>query len=261
MAAQIDRTQYGAHQFAGHLGLTRWQLRVGLEHGVLPAPDLDGGRWSADLAESAGEAGKEVIARFGDEPPIGSARAAARLAARVGLDVERRDVEVLVAQGALDVVSTFRGYPVYLMRDLDRLDPETVRAVVSTRKGPLMESVDVGGAMSILDWPRRTFDRVASERGLTTDRLGRYALSDIQALRADDGLAREIAEEKRHLTLVKKRESEAHVEDVVRGWMLRCFAYVDGDAEQPPDIALLSRALRSLGTVRAELASHEQAAS
>ncbi len=239
MAAQIDRTQYGAHQFAGHLGLTRWQLRVGLEHGVLPAPDLDGGRWSADMAETAGEAGKEVI----------------------GLDVERRDIEVLVAQGALDVVSTFRGYPVYLMRDLDRLDPETVRAVVATRKGPLLESVDVGGAMSILDWPRRTFDRVASERGLTTDRLGRYALSDIQALRADDGLAREIAEEKRHLTLVKKRESEAHVEDVVRGWMLRCFAYVDGDAEQPPDIALLSRALRSLGTVRAELASHEQAAS
>ncbi|SNT45497.1 hypothetical protein SAMN05443665_103154 [Actinomadura meyerae] len=260
MAAQTDRTQYGPHQFAVRLGLTRWQLRVGLEHGVLPGPDLDDGRWSAGLAEKAREAGREVIARFGDDPPVGSSRAAARLAARVSLDVERRDVEVLVAQGALDVVSTFRGHPVYLLRDLDALDPEAVRAVVSTRKGPLMDSVDTGGAMAILGWPRRTFDRVASERGLATDRLGRYALADIQALRADDRLAGEIAEEKRHLALARKREAESHAEDVARGWMLRCFAYVDGDAEQPPDIGVMSRALRNLRALRAELAGRREAA-
>lgn len=260
MPAQINRTKYGADQFAGHLGLTRWQLRVGLEQGILPGPDLDGDRWSADLADKAREVGKDVIARFGDEPPVGSARAAARLAARVSLDVERPDIEVLAAQGTLNVVSSFRGHPVYLERDLDRLDPETVRTVVRTRKGPLNDTVDGGGAAAILGWPRRTFDRIAGERGLVPDRLGRYPLPDVQALRRDENLAREIAEEKRHLTLSRTRKTEAHAEDVIRGWILRCSAYVDGDADQPPDIGSLSRALRSLGTVRSEIESQERAA-
>ncbi|NVI86635.1 hypothetical protein [Actinomadura sp. BRA 177] len=258
---QINRAQYGAHQFAGHLGLTRWQPRVGLEHGILPGPDLDGERWSADLVEECREAGKDVIARFGDETPIGSARAADRLAARVNLDVERRDIEVLVAQGALNVVSSFRGYPVYLMRDLDRLDLDTVRTVVIARKGPLTDTVDAGGAATILGWPRRTFDRIATERGLTADRLGRYTLPDIEALRQDDDLAREIADEKRRLTLASTRRTEAHAEDVVRAWVLRCSAYVDGDADRPPDIGPLSRALRSLGAVRAKIEGQEAPAS
>ncbi|MFB4312352.1 hypothetical protein [Actinomadura sp. GTD37] len=260
MPAQINRTEYGAQQFAGHLGLTRWQLRVGREHGILPAPDLDGDRWSAARAEEAGEAGKEVIARFGGDPPIGSTRAAARLAARVGLDVERPDIEVLVAQGALNVVSSFRGHPVYLMRDLDQLAPDAVRTVVTTRKGPLSGTVDSGGAAAILGWPRRTFDRIAAERELPTDRLGRYALPDVQALRADEDLTREIAEEKRHLTLKRMRKTEAHVEDVIRAWTLRCSAYVDRDADQPPDIGPLSRAIRSLGTVRGEIEKQERTA-
>ncbi|MEU5991273.1 hypothetical protein ABZ806_20080 [Spirillospora sp. NPDC047418] len=253
MPAQINRTRYGAGQFADHLGLTRWQLRVGLEHGILPVSDLGGEQWSADVADESRDAGKEVIARFGDEPPVGATRAAAMLAVRVSLDVERRDVEVLVAQGALNVVSSFRGHPVYLIRDLDRLDPEAVRAVVSARKGPLTGTVDTGGAATILGWPRRTFERVAAERGLATDRLGRYALSDVHALRADDDLGREIAEEKRRLTLTRTHRSEAHFEDVIHAWILRCSAYVDRDAGQPPDIAALSRAVRSLVTVRAEI--------
>jgi hypothetical protein len=261
MPPQINRTQYGAHQLAGHLGLTRWQLRMGLEHGIIPAPDLDGERWSADLVGECRDAGKEVMARFGDDAPIGSARAADLLAARVNLDVERRDIEVLVAQGALDVVSSFRGYPVYLVRDLDRLDLDTVRSVVVARKGPLTDTVDAGGAATILGWPRRTFDRIATERGLTADRLGRYPLPDIQALRQDEDLAREIADEKRRLGLVRTRRTETHAEDVIRAWVLRCSAYVDGDADQPPDIAPLSRALRSLDAVRGEIEGQERAAS
>ncbi|WP_396447891.1 hypothetical protein [Actinomadura sp.] len=260
MPAQINRTQYGANQFAEHLGLTRWQLRVGLEHGILPGPDLNGERWSADLADDSREAGREVIARFGEEPPIGSARAAARLAARVSLDVERRDIEVLVAEGALTVVSSFRGHPVYLVRDLDRLDPETVRTVVAARKGPLTGTVDAGGAVTILGWPRRTFDRIASERGLKADQLGRYALSDVQALRTDEALAKEVAEEERSLTLARTRRSEEHAEDVIRAWVLRCSAYVDGDADQPPDLGPLSRALRTLDTARTEINAQDQPA-
>jgi hypothetical protein len=261
MPAPIARADYGANQFAAHLGLTRWQLRVGLEHGLLPSPDLGGDRWSAEAAAEARGRAEEVIARFGAEPPVGSARAAARLAARVGLDVERRDIEVLVARGDLDVISSYRGFPVYLLRDLDRLDPDSVRQVVTARKGPLTDTVDAGGATMILGWPRKAFDRIAAERDLATDRLGRYTLADIHGLQADEILARQVAEEKRHLALTRTRRSETHIEDLIRAWVLRCSAYVDRDADQPPDLAPLGRALRSLGTVRSEIARQEGIAS
>ncbi|TMR00683.1 hypothetical protein ETD83_16145 [Actinomadura soli] len=258
MPTQITRDQFGAHQFAVHLGLTRWQMRVGLEQGIVPEPDLDGERWSADLAEECRGCGEQVIARFGDDPPIGSARAAARLAARLGLDVERRDIEVLAAQGDLGVISSFRGHPVYLLRDLDRLDPTVVRSVVSARKGPLTDTVDAGGAAMILAWPRKTFERIAAERHLATDRLGRYSLADVHGLAADEILARRVAEEKRETALKRTRRSETRMEDVVRGWMLRCTAYLDRDADQPPDISSLSRAIRGLTSVRSEIDRQER---
>ncbi|QXJ26029.1 hypothetical protein AGRA3207_007616 [Actinomadura graeca] len=258
MAAQITRGDFGVHQFAGHLGLSRWQLRVGREHGLVPPPDREGERWSARLVEEASGNGATVIAMFGDEPPIGSARAAARLASRVGLDVERGDVEVLVAQGDLNVISHFRGYPVYLIRDLDRLDPESVRRVVSARKGPLLDSVDASGAAMILDWPRRSFDSIAGELELPVDQLGRYALDDIRALAEDENLARRVVEEKRRLALARTRQTETRIEDVVRSWLLQCMAYVDRTADQPPDPGAAGRAIRALVTARAETARQER---
>jgi hypothetical protein len=254
MPEQITRDHYGARQFAIHLGLARWQMRVGREHGMLPEPDLDGERWSSQLAAECRSQGRHVIARFGDDPPIGSARAAARLAARMGLDVDRRDVEVLVARGDLNVVSSFRGHPVYLLRDLDRLDPDAVRAVVSARKGPLTDTVDAGGAALILACPRKTFGRIATERNLATDRLGRYSLADVHALAMDKQLMRQVAEEKREISLNRIRRSETRTEDVMRGWMLRCSAYLDRETDQPPDLTTLSRAIRRLQSIRSQIA-------
>ncbi|MEU9024327.1 hypothetical protein [Actinomadura sp. NPDC048394] len=258
MPVQTTNADLGPNQLAARLGLTRWQLRLGREHGLLPEPDLDGERWSARLADECADRRDQVVARFGEEPPVGAIRAAARLAVRTGLDVERRDVEVLVAQEDLEVVSTFRGHPLYLLRDLDALDPTAVRDVVSARKGPLFDSVDAGGAVTILGWPRKTFDRIAGERALATDRFGRYALADIHALAADEELAQEVREEKLRRALAKARRAETDIEDVVRGWMLRCTAYLDRDADQPPDPALLGRAIRNLVGTRAESARYER---
>jgi hypothetical protein len=258
MPVQTTNADLGPNQLAARLGLTRWQLRLGREHGLLPDPDLDGERWSAWLVDECADRRDQVVARFGEEPPVGAIRAAARLAVRTGLDVERRDVEVLVAQEDLEVVSTFRGHPLYLLRDLDALDPSAVRDVVSARKGPLFDSVDAGGAVTILGWPRKTFDRVAGERALATDRFGRYALADIHALAADEELAQEVRAEKLRRALAKARRAETDIEDVVRGWMLRCTAYLDRDADQPPDPALLGRAIRNLVGTRAESARYER---
>ncbi|RFS81197.1 hypothetical protein D0T12_33000 [Actinomadura spongiicola] len=257
MSEHTFRAHYGAHQFARHLGITRWQMRVGREHGILPDPDLDGERWSASLAEKYRGHGEQVIARFGDHPPVGSARAATILAARLGLDVDRRDVEVLAAQGDLNVISSFRGYPVYLLRDLDRLAPRAVETVVSARKGPLTDTVDASGAAMILSWPRKTFGRIAAERDLATDRLGRYSLADIRALGADETLMRRVAEEKRELDLNRTRQAETTTEDVVRGWMLRCASYIDREADQPPDMRTLNNAMRRLAALRAEIARQQ----
>ncbi|MFD0903224.1 hypothetical protein [Actinomadura sediminis] len=243
---------YGTHQFARYLGISRWQMRVGREHGLLPEPDLDGERWSSGLAEKCKDHGERIVAAFGAEPPIGSTRAAARLAARVRLDVERRDVEVLAARGDLAVISSFRGHPVYLLRDLDALDAAAVRDVVAARKGPLLDSVDAGGAATLLDWPRKTFDRVAEERGLERDRLGRFALRDVRALADDAELARRVRAEKRDLALARSRSAEARIEDAARTWLARCTAYLDRAGEEPPDTAVLRRALRALRKARAE---------
>ncbi|MFF0518496.1 hypothetical protein ACFYTC_07355 [Actinomadura nitritigenes] len=260
MPAQTTGRDLGPNQLAARLGLTRWQLRLGREHGLLPEPDLEGERWSARLVDECANRSGQVVARFGEDPPVGAIRAAARLAVRTGLDVERRDVEVLVARDALDVVSSFRGHPLYLLRDLDDLDPAAVREVVSARKGPLFDSVDPGGAVTILGWPRKTFDRIAGERNLETDRFGRYALADIHALAADETLAAEVREEKLRRALARARRAETDIEDVVRGWMLRCTAYLDRDADQPPDPAVLGRAIRNLVGTRAESARYEREA-
>ena len=63
---------------------------------------------------------------------------------------------------------------------------------------------------------------------------------------------------KRHLALTKIRRTETQIEDVVRGWLLRCTAYIDRDADQPPDTAALGRAIRSLAATRAARAAHNR---
>lgn len=242
---------HGTARFAAMIGLSGWQVRLGREHGLLPDPDLDGERWSPELVEEAGAKAAHVIAAFGNDPPIGAARAADRLAVALGLDVERPDVEVLVTRGDLRVVSHYREYPVYLRRDVDALAPEAVAEVVAARKGPLNDTVDAKGAARILGWPRRAFDRIAAEREVTPDQLGRFRLSDIRALGANEQLAARILDERRRAAHAKALKEEIRIEDDVRGWLLRCTAYVDRDADEPPDLSAARRALRALSEARA----------
>ncbi|MFC7733405.1 hypothetical protein [Actinomadura keratinilytica] len=135
MTPETPRPHYAFRQFAALLGITAWQLRLAREHGLLPEPDVDGRRWSAELADRCADRRPQILSAFGEQPPIGAAKAAARLALRVGLDVDRADIEILVARGDLSVISRYQGNPVYLLRDLDALAPGTITAVVAARKG------------------------------------------------------------------------------------------------------------------------------
>lgn len=256
MPVRTATGDHGIPRFAARLGLASWQVRLAWEHGLLPGPDLEGAQWSVDLAQECAGGTARIVAAFGEEPPVGAGRAAERLARALGLDVERVDVEVLVARGELKVISRYRDYPVYLLSDLDRLDPRAVSDVVSARKGPLLDTVDARSAAKVLGWPRKAFDRIAAERELPVDQLSRYALADIRALSADRQLADRVREDRRRAALSKASKDEARVEDVVRGWLLRCTAYLDGDVEEPPDTAAARRALRALADARAATAQH-----
>ena len=249
-----SRTGIGFRQLASHLGVADWQLRLAREHGLIPEPDLNG-KWTAELAGRCRSRASQIVAAFGDEPPVGAGKAAARLALRLRLDVEKADIEVLVARGDLTLVGHYQRNPIYLLRDLDALDAGGVAEVVAARKGPLLDRVDVRGAALVLGWSKGIFARVAAERGLVADQLGRYALADVRALADDADLNARVRAEQGEQALVRARRNEKRHEDALRNWMLRCTAYLDGTAEDPPDALAVSRSLKAITAARSTLAS------
>ncbi|MFC4908472.1 hypothetical protein [Actinomadura gamaensis] len=254
-----DTTRDGiSHRLlATRLGLASWQLRLAREHDMVPEPDRPGDRWGPKTAAQCVERVDAIKAAFGDEPPIGAERAAARLAARVRMDVERADVEVLVAQDALEVVGLFRGHRLYLLRDLDALAPDTVTKVVRARKGPLVESVEPKGAARILDWPRNTFETIAAERNLTVDRLGRYVLTDVQNLAKDDDLKARVEADRRQAVFQRFKREEERCEEGLRAWLNECSAYLERRTDEPPPALTLRRVLQALISARAQTAANE----
>ncbi|KAB2346817.1 hypothetical protein [Actinomadura rudentiformis] len=254
MPSEIIRTgrnEYGLRQFAAALGLATWQIRLAREHGIVPEPEIDDRSWSAAQVAKSAEQTERIRSAFGEDPPIGAINAAARLAERVFLDVDRADVEILVARGELTVIGRYRTYPIYLLRDVDALDPRTVTEVVAARKGPLADSVDAKGAAAILGWPKDLFNRIAAERALATDQLGRFSLSDVRAVAADEKLTQRAHEEQRRKEQAKALRAQTQIEDALRSWLLRCMAYIDRTIEDPPDSYAAGRTLRALITARA----------
>lgn len=251
------RTAPNASQLAAILGLAGWQLRLALEQGMLPQPDLEEGRWSAALVQDCERRAGRVLEALGDDPPIGAVRAAARVAERVGLDVDRADIEALVVSGRLTMAGHYQDYPLYALRDLDALDGKTVTKVVAARKGPLFESVDGKAAAGLLGWPKEAFDRIAAERGLPTDQLNRYTLADVQHLAADQDLRRVVEEEQRKAALRSARKDVDRAEQKVRHWLQRCANYLGRTDDESPDAAEIRRALKALAAARAEADLHE----
>nr|BFE36254.1 hypothetical protein GCM10010200_085050 [Actinomadura rugatobispora] len=242
------RVDLGVRQLAARLGLADWQLRLARGHGLIPEPDMNG-RWSAELVERCQGDKARIIAAFGDQPPIGAGKAAELLAVRVRLDVERADVEVLVARGELRVVGRYQQYPVYLVHEVEAL-ADRVAEVVAARKGPLLDRVEAKGAALVLGWPKGVFGRIAAERALPTDQLSRYALADVRALAADTDLTARVHAEWHDQAVAQARRNEQRYADTLRKWMLHCSAYLDRAAETPPNPATATRALRALTTAR-----------
>jgi hypothetical protein len=176
---------FGPIQLARWLGLENWQVGRGVQKGLIPAPDIDGQRWSEALAGTLPDRVDHIRATLGDHPGHGSVEAAEILAQRTGLDVVRDDVLVLREQGSLVPVGEFRGWPMFAGGDLRTLSPDTVAAVIRERLDWLEASLSPAQAAELLGWPQGRFEVTAERRGVQPGRFGRFARGDVESL--DEG--------------------------------------------------------------------------
>jgi hypothetical protein len=183
---------FGPVQVLGHTRLAGWQWDAATAAGLIPPPDVDGHRWSAAVADAVAARYEEIIAAVGTDAPIGGHRAAARLAGRTGLGVEKPDVEALADAGLLTVAGWYKDWPLWDCRALDAVDADAVGAVVAERQAWIAGSISTWDAPAYLGWRRDEFTRVARQRGLTPGRLDRYARADLDVFAGDEDLAEQV---------------------------------------------------------------------
>ncbi|HKE99408.1 MAG TPA: 3'-5' exonuclease [Actinomycetes bacterium] len=187
----------GPWQLAKRLGLELWQVETARERGLLPEPDVGGRRWSPEAVGALPE-GKAaaIVQAVGTEPPIGANRAAERLAARTGLEIDKADVEVLAERGLLVPCGSYREWALYDPRLLDALDPGLLAALVAERDTWAEVSLHRREAAELLGWRVGEFDQVAAARGLVPGPFGRFDRAEVEALAADAELVEQVDAER-----------------------------------------------------------------
>jgi len=185
---------FGPVQAAEWLGMAVWQFEAAVRCGlILPADLCD--RWSAALVEAAAERLSEILTEVGVHSPIGANRAAERLGQRLDLDIDRADVEVLVERDLLAIADHYKDWPLYDVRDLDRIVDERAEAlvgIVAERQAWQDASLHPRDARAQLGWWRDEFERVVAERSIQPGRSGRFARTNIENLAADEGLREQV---------------------------------------------------------------------
>jgi hypothetical protein len=152
-APDHDRADYGPHRLADRVGLYRRQVERARDLGLLPAPDVDGTRWSAALVDDIAARTEQIRAALDAEQAWGATRCAHRLAEATGLAVEPADVEALAQRGLLHQVDEYKGYPLYRLADVDALtEREDLAAVVAERQAWMAASLDMYAAAERLRW-------------------------------------------------------------------------------------------------------------
>ncbi|MFI7074268.1 3'-5' exonuclease [Micromonospora sediminicola] len=183
---------YGPVQVLRHTGLAEWQWDAATRAGLIPPADVAGRRWSAAVADDVAARREQIVAAVGDEAPIGGNRAAARLAERTGLTVDKPDVEALADAGALAVSSWYKEWPLWDCKALDAVDVDQLAAIVANRQAWTAASISAWDAPAYLGWRKADFEKVTRERGLRPGRANRYAKADLDALAGDEDLAEQL---------------------------------------------------------------------
>jgi hypothetical protein len=110
---------FGPVQVLRHVGLGGWQWEAGTAAGLIPEADVNGCRWSRAVADDVASRREEIVAAVGTDAPVGGHRAAARCAARTGLDVQKPDIEALAEAGLLSIAGWYKDWPLRDCRELD----------------------------------------------------------------------------------------------------------------------------------------------
>ncbi|MFD8757397.1 hypothetical protein ACFV0O_41455 [Kitasatospora sp. NPDC059577] len=173
---------FGPVQLARHLGLKDWQVTRAQQRGLIPAPDLEGGRWSEAAVEPVTDLVPQIIAEVGDHPGLGSQKAAEYLAQHTGLPVERTDIQDLADRGALHPVGEFKGWPMYAVESLEALAHDEVEAIVVARRHWIEESLTGAEAARFLGWSMGRFEVSVERHGIIRGRFDRYSRADIEDL-------------------------------------------------------------------------------
>jgi hypothetical protein len=127
----------------------------------------------------------------GDQPTVGANRAAERLAERLGIDVDRAEIDALAEQGLLPEAGEYKGWPLYDAVDLDELADshgDLIAAMAAERIAWMEASLHPIDARERLGLRRDEFDKAVAERGLEPGQFGRFAIADVDNLAADDEL-------------------------------------------------------------------------
>lgn len=104
---------YGPLQFPDRADLALWQFTRAQRLGLIPSPDVAGGRWSAAVFDDA-VAGIDTIRQaVGTLPDVGATRAEEHLADRFSITVHAGTAAELARRGHLPVVGEYRDRPLY----------------------------------------------------------------------------------------------------------------------------------------------------
>lgn len=184
---------YGPLQMAARLGLPYWQVERAVADGLIPAPDVGGGRWSAAVVDAACGRVGEIRAAVGSLPDVGARRAAEALSQRFGCKVDPDAVAELARMGLLGEVGFYKDWPIYDGRAVERF---TDRAALdrAQRQGRLFTADEAAGYLRVrrcdVDHLIRAgrLQPTTWVRGAWRSRVALYRAGDLDALAADPGI-------------------------------------------------------------------------
>lgn len=182
----MSQTDFGPHQLADHIGLYRGEVDRARELGLLPPPDVGGGRWSAAAAAALAAQVDHLREQLAAEQQLGAVRCAARLAERTGLPAAAEDITTLVERGLLQVAGYYKDWPLYRVADVDDLAAHPdLPGIVGDRVDWLAMSIEPRAAAERLGWRHDELRADAAACGVHPGRFGRYATVDVDRLAAD----------------------------------------------------------------------------
>lgn len=111
--------KYGPRQLRDVLGLTEWQHYRALSAGIIPQPDLPGGKWSSAVVQGLHWKRTAIRRSAGSVPDVGAERAADYLAERLGIEVSPAALPELARNGLILVVDDHKGHPLYCGRTIE----------------------------------------------------------------------------------------------------------------------------------------------